>query len=115
MTYDEFETTFKPIVNGLADEDGEGETRFETYGPELDRVKAEVAAGREAHAWTIVEGDEGDLFVVPGYHHVNRFAYLITEVPAGAEHVDLEIRYSDDLDEGSDDKADPGQPPPTMG
>ncbi len=31
--------------------------------------------------WSIVEGDNGDLYVVPGFHVVNHFGYAVTAKP----------------------------------
>lgn len=31
--------------------------------------------------WTIVEGDDGNLYAAPGYRVVNRLGYVVTERP----------------------------------
>ena len=31
--------------------------------------------------WTVVEGDDGQLVIESGLHFVNRFGYLVTDVP----------------------------------
>lgn len=33
------------------------------------------------YVWTIVEGDNGKLYLSPGYHFVNRLGYAICEIP----------------------------------
>ena len=51
-----------------------GGCMYETYGEELEYVKAQPNKRR----WTII--DEGDeLFFIAGYHFVNRLGYLITD------------------------------------
>ena len=31
--------------------------------------------------WTVLDGDEGDLVLVSGWHYVNRFGYIICDEP----------------------------------
>jgi hypothetical protein len=50
---------------------------FETYGEDLDFVKSQ----NPNHVWTLVDGDNGELVVVAGYHFVNRVHYIITLKP----------------------------------
>jgi hypothetical protein len=69
----EFAEKYKP----LGYENGAGPWQLETFGPDLDRVKA--AAPKRV--WTIVEGDNGLLYIIAGFHWVNRINYVITEVP----------------------------------
>jgi hypothetical protein len=59
----------------------DGSEYFETYGDDLEFVhKADPD-----HVWTVVDVD-GNLIVVPGFHYVDRFLYIITEEPIKAEH-----------------------------
>lgn len=73
MTYDYWETNFKPIKNSFTKH---GEIHFETYGEEVDFVKAQP----NENVWTEVDGDSGT-YIVAGYHFVNRIHYYITENP----------------------------------
>lgn len=51
---------------------------FETFGPELDAVRA----ADPACVWTLVSSDDDDgLYLLTGCHFVNRLGYLITERP----------------------------------
>jgi hypothetical protein len=59
---------------------------FETYGPELEFVRSQD----DRTVWTLVDGDDGDLYVVSGYHFVNRIGYLISTVPV-PEGTDYEV------------------------
>lgn len=87
MNYDEFEGKYKPIENHLGDA---GTYLFETYGQEVDFVSTQ----NKNFVWTLVEGDEG-LYIVPGFHYVNRLNYLVTEVPWTEDMSNLEINYED--------------------
>lgn len=66
---------------------------FETYGNELAHV-LDVNNERPEHVWTIVEVDTDDdddtgLRVIKGFHHVNRFGYLISKNPCKQGHAAL--------------------------
>jgi hypothetical protein len=49
---------------------------FETYGDELDYVTQQD----EHHIWTEMDGDNG-VYLVNGFHYVNRIQYYITNKP----------------------------------
>jgi hypothetical protein len=69
--------TFKPIENP---QNEEGSFMFETYGEELEEVVKWHKEKGNQYIWTIVDCD-GGLYAIVGYHHVNRFGYLLTTVP----------------------------------
>jgi hypothetical protein len=79
-----WEKEFEPIRNHLNPDAGWGPMDddqpgylFETYGKELEFVKAQ---DRE-NVWTLIEGDEGGQFIVNGFHIVNRIGYFVTAKP----------------------------------
>ena len=47
---------------------------FETYSPEFDFVRRYDLT----KVWTLVDGDDGDMYLVSGLHYVNRVGYLIS-------------------------------------
>lgn len=98
ITETEFFERFKPvqntITNGQSSYDG---CMFETYGAEYAAVVA-AHLKNPAQVWTVLEGDDGELFIGDGMHFVNRLGYLITEVPA-PEGVSFEIYDPEDLEE----------------
>ncbi len=50
---------------------------YETYEQEWKQK-----AGEECEfLWTLVEGDNDNWYIVPGFHYVNRMNYIITKVP----------------------------------
>jgi hypothetical protein len=53
---------------------------LETYGDELAFVEA-LHASTPQHVWTLLDGDDGELYVCAGFHFVNRVNYLITDRP----------------------------------
>lgn len=69
-----FEEKYRPIKNKFSKDPDE--VMFETYGEELEFVKAQDPK----YIWTYLQGDMSDL-ICAGYHFVNRIGYHISEVP----------------------------------
>jgi hypothetical protein len=84
MTEEEWFKTYKPIPNhidkGASFNDGEQGYMFETYGKELDFVRAADID----YIWTYGDGDDDGTYVWNGYSIVNRIGYFITEIPCPA-------------------------------
>lgn len=83
MTEDEFETAYPLVPNHINPEagwavgdDGRG-CLFETYGDEFDYVRR----FDPQRVWTLIEGDDGDLYVVSGLHRINRVGHLLSRDP----------------------------------
>lgn len=84
MTFDEFYDQYQPIDNVIGDEG----FLFETYGQDLEFVEKQ----EKNKVWTLVEVD-GILYLIPGFHVVNRLNYIITKQPWTDETI--EIKYED--------------------
>ena len=80
MTYDEWYNFYKPIKNEITKYQADFLTAFETYGEELEFVRSQPAE----NIWTEVDGDEG-VYIINGYHLVNRIQYYVCEVPISTE------------------------------
>lgn len=52
--------------------------QFESYCHELDFV-LHAAKTKPRTVWTVVDGDDGQRYIIAGYHVVNRIFYYITE------------------------------------
>jgi hypothetical protein len=86
ITEDEFDTRYPLVANhlnpnaswGFGDRPG---CLFETYGEELTFVRSQDPRT----IWTLVDGDDGDQYVLSGYHLVNRIGYLISTIPFPAD------------------------------
>jgi hypothetical protein len=92
LTEDTFDEQYPLLTNHLNPNAswGYGESGgclFETYGEEIRFVKEQ----HPRTIWTIIDGDDGDLYVVSGYHFVNRVGYLISINPV-PEDVFIEVR-----------------------
>lgn len=75
MNYTEFLEKYKPIKNTFVDEAPFGDCMFETYGEDIEFVKQQDAK----HICTIIDEDDS-LFILPGFHVVNRYGYLVTRL-----------------------------------
>lgn len=82
--FDEWYEKYKPIKNHYKENDLWVNDMFETYGEELDFVRAQD----QRHIWTLVDG-EGGLYITNGYHLINRVNYFVTEVPFEGEFLDV--------------------------
>ena len=81
LTEQEWFDTYKPLPNHIdpnaSFNDGDNGYMFETYGEELDFVKAQ----EPNRIWTYFDGDDGGTYICDGYHLVNRIGYFVTTVP----------------------------------
>jgi hypothetical protein len=84
-TYEPMPNLFAPMQAGVYVED-----KFETYGEELDHV-LKIANSEPNRVWTLVDGDDGNMYIINGYHLVNRINYFITAYPFEGEF--LEVPY----------------------
>ena len=75
ITFDEFVNMFDPILN--KEEGPYGGFLFETYGEDLALVKKY----NEDCCWTLVDCDNEESYIIPGFHFVNRVGYFITNIP----------------------------------
>jgi len=83
FTWEEFEARFKPMQNHVTAREEFNGWLFETYGEDEKYVREFAQLGNNANnVWTIIEGDQNQMCIVNGWHFVNRFGYVITEVPA---------------------------------
>ena len=115
ITEEEFDEKYRPIDNLFDTNAGWGGKLFETYDDELDYCFE--LSKKENRVWTIIEcddvlfdddDDEDDdddddddddeeeyapmcLYIVSGFHYVNRIGFLVTELPYSGE---IEIKLT---------------------
>jgi hypothetical protein len=90
---DAWEEKYQPIKNHFSEPQGEFadefvEDKFETYGEELDYVLS-IADTEPKRVWTLVEGDDSNLYITSGYHLVNRLNYFITKNPCELKYEEI--------------------------
>src|SRR5690606_14629478 len=72
---------------------------FETNGEEFEFVRRQDPL----RAWTLIDGDDGDMYVISGLHHVNRVGYLISTLPVPeTTTIQVHLRMSHEGDESVD-------------
>lgn len=83
ITMEEFEDRFpllpnhiNPTAGWTSGPDGRG-CLFETYGKELDYVRR----FDPMRVWTLIDGENGNLYIASGMHLVNRIGYLLSRYP----------------------------------
>jgi len=87
LTEDEFDARFHLITNPFNPNAGWNGCVFETFGQELAYIRKQPPAC----IWTLIDGDDGGLWLVSGYHHVNRVNYLISKEPV-PENQTIQVR-----------------------
>ncbi len=92
LTEDEFGNRYPLVPNHFNPSAGwaigdAGGCLFETYGDEF----AFVMRRNPRKIWTLVDGDDGNLYLISGLHFVNRVGYLLSTVPI-PDHVTIQVR-----------------------
>jgi hypothetical protein len=82
--------TYKPIKNHLDENSSFDGHMFETYGDEVEFVKAQD----ENRIWMYGDGDDGEGHIWNGWHIVNRIGYFITEVPCPIDY-EIQVNLND--------------------
>ena len=78
LTDDEFDAQFKPVENL---EQGQGVYQFDAYDAKDNGFLQFMAINHPTHVWTRIDGEDGYIYNINGWHIVNRIDYVITEVP----------------------------------
>jgi hypothetical protein len=99
LTEDEFDDRYLLVPNHINPSAGwaigeAGGCLFETYGEEF----AFVRRYDPRKVWTLVDGDDGDMYVISGHHFVNRVGYLLSTVPI-PEDVTIQVHLPMSHDE----------------
>jgi len=90
MDLDEWFEKYKPIKNHIDDTSSFDGHMFETYGEEVEFVKAQ----EQNRIWMYGDGDDGEGHIWSGWGFVNRIGYFITEVPF-PENTDVQVNLND--------------------
>jgi len=87
MTYDEWVEKYKPIENKIVEHAPFDGYMFETYDDELKAVQDAPVN----NVWTLVDGEEEDIWLAAGKWRINRIGYMICEKPWTGEPADIRI------------------------
>lgn len=83
--FEEYFRPVRPVVSAVW-----GGYGLEAYGKDLETI----CNSDPNRVWTVVDGEGSSQWILPGFHHVNRICYLITEKPH--HFVPVEVRVRDD-------------------
>jgi len=53
----------------------EGTGQYETFGEDVEYVRN---FPNQKRVWTVIDGDGDNLYIIAGYHYVNRVCYVIS-------------------------------------
>lgn len=85
---DVFYEYFRPFRHPSANFDIWGDLGLETFGEDLKLVRDYD----QNFVWTVVDGSDGrNQWIIPGYHHVNRVCYLLTEIAHDWAPIDFRV------------------------
>lgn len=88
------ENTGRFACGGSIDDKSYG---WETFSPDVDEV-LKVANSEPGRVHTVVDGDDGRLWLTSGYHLVNRIFYIITQKPYLGPDFDIPCEEPRDFD-----------------
>jgi len=80
IDYDEWVEKYKPQDNPNTTEGSYGNTLFDIDSPP-PRTSNRV--------WTLVSGENENMWIIPGFHYVNREGYFLTEIPWESEDIEV--------------------------
>ena len=92
--------TYDTSVESIAFTDESQLGMFETYGEDLEYVLSLANNPKQKkRVWTAIDGDDGGLYLVPGYRLVNRVYYVITKEKWKKDTEEYVIIDGDELNE----------------
>ncbi len=76
ISYDEWKEKYIPCYNKLTLDGPYENQMFETYGEALDFVKE----SDNELIWTLIDGENNNSWIIPGFHIVDRIGYFICQI-----------------------------------
>ena len=86
VSEDQWWEQFRPLKNHIDPYASFEGCMFETYGTEIDWVRKQPAT----RTWTVLDVD-GVRYIANGFHSINAFGYLVTEVEYAGDVLDIRI------------------------
>ena len=85
INIDEFIKIYKPQKNPFVQDSSYNGCMFETYGVELAHVREQD----NKNIWTIINCENEESWIIPGYHIVDRFGYILCNIPWESENIQV--------------------------
>lgn len=88
LSFEEWEKKYKPI------EKSKDCIFFETHcEKDLEFLKQFQKKNSILNCWTLVDGDDGELYIDSGIRWINRMNYIITEIPRESKDILVQAEY----------------------
>jgi hypothetical protein len=102
LTEDEFDDRYPLVPNHINPSTGwaigdTGGCLFETFGEEFAFIQRQDPS----RVWTLIDGEDGDMYVINGLHFVNRVGYLLSTIPV-PDDVTIQVRQPMSRDDGDE-------------
>lgn len=81
MSYEDWVYKYKPIRNPFNEKQTGEDEDFQIHWHTLEENDLLDDNKGENRIWTMVEGERDSIWLMSGYHRVNRLHHLITEIP----------------------------------
>ncbi len=84
LDYETWEEIYKPIINPfltLKEQKADNGTQFHFHYSTIEEnefLKDNIGSGK---LWTVAEGDRDSIYLMSGFHRVNRIYHFVTEIP----------------------------------
>lgn len=85
INYDNWFEKYKPQLNHFTSSPDNDNYTFETFGEELEYVKSQ----HQNRVWTLLDCDNEESWIIPGYSWINRMGFFITEIPWESEDIQV--------------------------
>lgn len=94
LDFETWEEKYKPIINPfltLEEQKADDTTQFRfNYSTieENDYLKDNIGSGK---LWTVVEGDRDSIYLLSGFHRINRMYHFVTQIPFDIKEEEISI------------------------
>jgi hypothetical protein len=80
ITYEVWVDQYKPLNNP--------DTIEGSYENKFFQIKEHLFKD-DKYIWTLVSGENENMWIIPGFHYVNREGYFLTEIPWESEDIEV--------------------------
>lgn len=88
LSFEEWEKKYKPI------EKRKGQILFDTHcEKDIKFLKDFQAKNSFLNIWTLVDGDDSELYIDSGWRVINRLNYIATEIPRDSENILVQAEF----------------------
>ena len=89
LTFEQWIEEYNPIMNPFTEDNPYDNTMFETFGNEIEHVVNHFNNINRKQVWTLIDAENEERWIVPGYLYVNRLGYFITEKEWESEDIEV--------------------------